>query len=240
MGLNYPYDRFGNILPFLIRPYGGTTDVNDWNLVINGGSTGVNINKTGGSGWCYVEFTDAWFAKSVIDNSYGNILSFVEGFISTLAPDLGETGEVFIALAPAGLNLTSSVVDLQSLTAAYIKYEKNKNTFFDTTNSYAVRYRGESSQWGYFIGDGANKFGLHLQASPNQLNSTNIRQKGGSGANLYDPDDVNWFPIWNSPVLPNGAFSTGNFGNNPKLSVYIGMNGNFAISDLRMRGLVGY
>jgi hypothetical protein len=185
-----------------------------------------------------VEFTDAWFAKSVIDNSYGNILSFVEGFISTLAPDLGETGEVLIALAPAGLNLTSSVVDL-SLTAAYIKYEKNRNTFFDL-NSYAVRYRGELSPWGYFIGDSANKFGLHLQASLNQLNSTDIRQKGGASANSYNPDDPNWLFIWNSPVLPNGAFSAGNISSNPKLSVYIGMNGNFAISDLRMRGLVGY
>ena len=236
IGLNYTHDRFYNFTPTQIRPYGGTLDTNDWTLATN--ANGTNIEKVGGSGWCYFEFTDYWFAKSVIDNSYGALLSFLEANIATLAQDLGEEGEVFVALAPAGLNLT--VTDLPTtVSAAYIKFEKNKDTQYPITH-YAVEYKGvfQPNGYGYYIGD-YQKFALHLKASDSFYNQTDIRPKAGFSATQYNPDDSNWFPIWASQSLPNGAVVFGS-SNNPKLAVYVGMNGNFAISNLRLRGRVGY
>jgi hypothetical protein len=235
IGLNFSYDRFTDKAPSQFLPYGGTGDINDWVVSINANGR-TDISKTGGSGWCYFEFTDSWFAKSVIDDSYGALLSFLEANIATLAEDLGEDGEVFVALAPAGLNLT--VTDLPNVAAQYIKFEKNKNTAYPT-NQYAVEYKGvfNPNGYGYYIGD-YQKFALHLKASEANYDQTIIRPKAGYNATQYDPNDANWFAIWVSQWLPNGEVSF--FGsNNPKLSVYVGMNGNFAITDLYLRGRVG-
>jgi hypothetical protein len=237
IGLNYPYDRLADKIPTgLIRAYGGTTNPADW-IITPIGNTGTNISKSGGSGWCYIELEDIWFAKSVIDDSYGALLSFVEANIGTIANDLGEDGEIFVAIAPAGLNLT--VTDLPTVSAAYIKFEKNKDTQYPITH-YAVKYKGvfQPNGYGYHIGD-YQKFAIHLKASDSFYNQTDVKVKAGFNATQYNPDDSNWFPIWASQPLPNSSVVFGG-SSNPKLSVYVGMNGNFAITDLRLRGRVGY
>jgi hypothetical protein len=143
IALNFPFSagrRAGSW-----RAYGGA-DLSDWDFV------GNSIEKTGGSGVCYLEMADIFLNPSYVTNQFGlHAADFITFFVANLFSNV--VGDVYFILADRGVDV--DIADFNSFAVA-VKFS------FDASNNCLIDYRSFTTNGGV---QGSYNYQFRLQSA---------------------------------------------------------------------------
>jgi hypothetical protein len=129
IALNFPFSNPRRAASW--RAYGGAM-LADWQFV------GNTIEKTGGSGVCYLEMADIFLNPSYLTNQFGlHAADFITFFVANLFSNV--VGDIYFILADRGTNV--DIADFNTFPLA-VKFS------FDAANNCLIDYRSGNTNGG--------------------------------------------------------------------------------------------